>query len=434
MNFIYDNTWRKVFGLSATFLITLFFGASCTKKDSALGANVLDPNDLLNSAQVDTFSLKTFTIGQDSVITDNAAYTVLGSYNDPKFGTFNASFYTQLSLSGVNPDFGDVSQITVDSVVLGLEYSGYYGDLSPQTVEVYRISEDLHLDSTYYSFSSKIIGSHNLVYPGYGTFTPDPDGITVIGDDTVDTQLRIKMRNSFGKNLIDEAASGGTNFSSNENFQDFFKGLYVKVNNPVQTSGKGGVFYFNINDPLSKMTIYYTQATEQKSFDFLINSDCADFNHVEINNAGKPVQTVINDTISGQTEFYAQAFKSRAVVDIPGIKNLPSNAIIHKAELVLPVQYQTGSKYLPSDELSVSVEIENVLSGIGVFGLYDDYKKQYTVDVTNYVQALVTGEVSTTELILSPRFFVISAERIIFNGTNTINKKKPQLVITYTEH
>lgn len=434
MNFSYPNSWRKVFGLSATFLITLLAVVACKKKESTLGNDVLDPNWLLNSTQVDTFQLTTFTIAEDSLISDNPAYAVLGSYNDPKFGKVEASFYTQVVLSGLNPNFGDISAITVDSLVLGLEYADYYGELSPQTVEVYQLTEKLHVDSTYYSFQDKAHSSTNLVVPGYETFTPTPNGETIIGEDTVDAQLRIRLNNSLATQLINESASGGTNYSSIDNFMSYFKGLYVKVNNGAQLSGKGAVFYFNLNDPLSKMTIYYTQAGVKKTFDFLINSECADFNHVDIDNSGKPVQNVINDTISGQTEFYAQAFKSRAIVKIPGLKNLPKKSVIHKAELILPVQYQTATKYSPSDEISVSVRIDNILSGIGVFGFYDNYTKSYTVDCRDYVQALVTGQISTTELILSPRFFITSAERIIFNGPSTINKKKPQIVVTYTQY
>jgi hypothetical protein len=37
-------------------------------------------------------------------------------------------------------------------------------------------------------------------------------------------------------------------------------------------------------------------------------------------------------------------------------------------------------------------------------------------------------------LVFSPRFFITSGDRIVFNGQNTINKKKPQLIITYTEY
>lgn len=432
MNFNHSNSWRKVLKLSATFLIALFLIASCKKKDNSLGTNILDPNELLNSTQIDTFSLTTFSIEEDSVITDNPAYAVLGSYNDPKFGTFDASFYTQFRLSGTNPNFGDLLTLTVDSIILGLEYSGHYGEFSPQTVEVYEMTESINIDSTYYAFTTKTHSSTNLVEPGYEIFTPNPDGITVIGEDTVDTQLRIHLKNSLATQFINEAATG-TNFSSNDDFLNYFKGLHVKVNNSAQASGTGGIFYFNLNDPLSKMTIYYKQDLIQKRYDFLINSECADFNHVDIDNSGKPVQNVINDTISGQSEFYAQAFKTRAAIQMPGIANISKKAIIHKAELILPIQYQTGAKYMPSDEISVSARINGILSGVGVFGFYDYSSKEYSIDIRNYVQALVAGEISTTELLLSPRFFIISAERIIFNGPNSLNKKKPKLVITYTE-
>lgn len=426
------NAWRRVFILSATFFLLVSLLISCKKHENAVGQGVLNSDDLLGSSQIDTFQLSTFAFAEDSVISDNPAFALLGSYNDPKFGTVNANFYTQLRLSGLNPNFGDISTIVIDSVMLGLEYAGYYGEFSQQTVEVYQMTESIDIDSTYYSFTTKTTSSTDLVEPGYGTFTPNPDGITVIGTDTVDTQLRIKLKNSLGTQLITEASTVGTTFSSNENFLNYFKGLHVKVNNGSQLSGKGGVFYFNINDPLSKMTIYYTQDGEQKTFDFLINTECADFNHVDINNAGKPIENVLNDTISGQKEFYAQAFKSRAVVKIPGLKGLPSNAIIHKAQLILPVQYQTGAKYLPPDELSVAIKEDGSLAGIGVLGTFDYALKQYTVDVRNYLQALVSGQVSTDELIFSPRLFITSSDRVIFNGPNTINKKKPQLIVTYT--
>jgi hypothetical protein len=419
--------------LSATFFIASFWILSCKKKETSMGKNILDPNDLLNSSQIDTFQLKTFSIEEDSVISDNPANAVLGAYNDPKFGTVNANFYTQFRLSGLDPDFGDISTLSIDSMVLGLEYVGYTGDFTPQTVEVYELSESINIDSTYYSFSSVPTYSTNLVQSGYEVVTPNPEGTTIIGADTVDTQMRIRLKNVFAKKFIIEANSGGTNFQSNENFLNYFKGLHVKVNNGVQPSGKGGVFYFNLNDPLSKMTIYYKQNGIPKTFDFLINSECADFNHVDINNSGTLVQNVLNDTISGQNEFYAQAFKTRAVVDLSGLNGIPSNAIIHKAQLLLPIQYQTGGKYTPSDELTVSVKVDNGLAGIGVYGLYDYINKQYFVDIRNYVQAFVSGNYNSTTLYLSPRFFITSAERVVFNGPQTINKMKPKLVITYTE-
>jgi hypothetical protein len=429
----YHPTFHRFFLQACSIALFALVLLACKKKENGLGQDVLDPNSILNSLQIDTFELQTFTYVEDSIISDNPAYAVLGSYNDPNFGTVNAGFYTQFRLSGVNPNFGNLSEITIDSIVLGLEYRGYSGDFSAQNLEVFEVSEKFYLDSTYYSFDQLSTFSTNLVEPGTESFVPNPSDLTVIGLDTVDTQLRIHLKKSLAQRFLYEAVSGGSNFSSNDNFLNYFKGLKVRVNNPPQASGKGGVFYFDLNDPLSKMTIYYTKDDSKKTFDFLINSECADFNHVDIDNSGKPVQNVINDTISGQKEFYAQSFKSRAVVNIPGLKNIPKKAIIHNAQLILPIQHQTGAKYYPGDDLSVSIRVDGALGGIGVFGVYDLFKKQYTIDIRNFVQALIRGDISTTELILSPRFFINSADRIIFNGPETINKMRPRVVLTYTE-
>jgi hypothetical protein len=206
----------------------------------------------------------------------------------------------------------------------------------------------------------------------------------------------------------------------------------VRTNNGTQLSGKGGVFYYDLNSPSSKLTIYYSLSGVPKSFDLLINNLCADFNHVEINNNGKPVQDVLTNLVSGQKEYYAQALKTRAVVKIPGMKKIPSNAIIHKAKLILPIQYQTGAKYLPPYELTIAVNIDGRLTSIGVDGLYNATLKQYNLDVRNYLEALVNGNIVSDELILSPKFFVNSSERVIFNGPKSINKQKPKLVVTYT--
>ncbi len=80
---------------SLLFLLTLALLA-CKKKDQLLGKELLGPDVLLNGVTTDTFYLATSVILEDSMITDNAANVVLGSYNDPKFGTFTSSFYTQL--------------------------------------------------------------------------------------------------------------------------------------------------------------------------------------------------------------------------------------------------------------------------------------------------------------------------------------------------
>ena len=420
---------------------------SCKKKETSIGLNNIDPNSLLNSVEVDTFSLNSYTEIEDSAITSNPVSALLGSYNDPVFGTFKAGFYTQFRLPAVNPTFGDVSSIKIDSFVLGLQYAGYYGDLSSQKVEVFELKDTLSPNTTYYSFSEKNRSSENLIKST--TFTPDPISQIVIDTTHVKAQLRLYVDTNLARNLINEAANNPTTFSSNENFLKYFKGLYVGVNNGNQLTGTGGILYFNLDDPLSKMTIYYHQDGNKKTYDFLINTSCAKFNNVQIDNSGKMIENAFENSLAGKTQFYAQAFKSRAIVKIPGIKNLPKKSIIHEAQLILPVELESLSKYTTGTEVSISTRLEDgtlKLYNIGK-GVYDESTKQFIVDLKTYVQAVISNErypisisgtivnalISGTEIYISPRLFNTSADRIVFNGTNTSNNNKPKLTIKYTK-
>lgn len=413
----------------------MVFGA-CKKKDFQNGKDAIDPNEVLNGITTDTFDIITYTIAEDSTITSNPANVTLGSYNDPKFGKFEASFYTQLRLGTINPDFGDVNSIKVDSFVLALKYVGYYGDLGEQSFEVFEMDESIYLDSNYYAFSEKSTKNTNLIPLGKRNITPKPNENTVVGVDTVDAQLRIPLDTVFAKQLIDEARFGIA-FSSSDNFLNFFKGIKVNTRNLNQNTGEGGILYFSLNDPASKVTIYFTQSGVSKSYDFLINSSCADFNHVEIQNASYPIQNVLLDSTKGLTEFYAQAFKHRAVVQIPGLKNLSEKIVVHRADLTLPIQYQTGYRYRPGFSVSVATKLNSTdknYTSLGILGDFDDTKKHFKLNLKNYIQAVVNKNIENNGIVVSPRFFINTAERIIFNGKNTTNKNRPKLILTYTTY
>ena len=418
-------------------LLLLTCATSCKKKDSALGKDILDDDTYLYGTTTDTFDILSYTIEEDSIITDNAANVVLGSYTDPTFGKFNASFYTQIRLAGIDPNFGDPSTIIIDSFVLALKYVGYYGDLKPQTFEVYELNEDINIDSTYYAFTNKSTKPNNLVPLGLGTITPDPINKTIVGGDSLNPQLRIPLDTNLARSLILEATSGSATFSSNEAFLSYFKGIKIQTNNGIQASGNGGVFYFNLSDPASKMTIYFHQGGLSKTFDLLINSSCADFTHIDKDYTGTPIDQILQDSTLGNNAFYAQAFNLRAIVKIPGLNALSKNKIIHRAELHLPIQFQSFYRYKPGTNISVATRIkesETAYTSLGVLGTLDDYNKEFKIDIKQYVQAILNQDIENTGLILSPRYFINSSERIVFNGKNTNNKFAPRLVVTYTTY
>jgi hypothetical protein len=416
-------------------LLVILSLVSCRKKDSTVGLEEINSSQYLNGI-TDTFAIISYTELEDSTITDNPANVVLGSYVDPEFGLMNASFYTQWRIATVNPDFGDPTTIVLDSFVLSLDYAGYYGDLGAQTFEVYELDEDLYLDSTYYMFTTKSTKPNNLVASNMGTITPNPNNPSIVGTDTVNAQLRIPLDTNFARQFINEAVSGSTTFASNEDFLTFFKGIKVQVNNPMQSQGQGAILYFDLSDAASKATIYFTQDSIPKTYEFIINSSCADFNQVSFNSDLYPVNEVVSDSTKGMNEFFAQAFRHRAVVYIPELDSLPDNIIVHRADLTLPIQYQTGYRFKPGAYLSVATKLkssDSLLTALSSLGEYVDSKKHFIIDLKSYSQSVQNGDIENTGVYLSPRFFINSAERVVFNGMNTSNKKKPQFIVTYTK-
>jgi hypothetical protein len=434
-------SWRKTSLFFATFFCLGIIFLSCKKKENTIGANGYNSDLFLNSLKADTFSLNTYTIFQDSIPSKNPGFALLGSYNDPVFGTVNASFYTQFRLQALNPQFVLSGQaFEIDSIVLGLEYrqvndldfKGYYGKTTTQTFEVYRLNQSMHNDSTYYNTSSLEVGSENVVEPGKGTIKPDPIKKTIVGKDTVSALLRIPLKKSFAQELVDESVLNPDTYSSNEKFISFLKGIYVKVNNGPQAKGDGGVFCFDLIKPRSKMTIYFKQGENTFAFDYLINNNAVRFNHVDISNAGTQVQEVIDNPASGNVSYYAQANRSRAVVEIPSLENLPKKIIIHNAQLILPVAHQTGKIYYPSEAITVAYKPDLESEKLGVipgeeFAVYNEELKAYVINIRSYVQNVINNKWANRGVYLAPALLNSTVERIIFNGPQSINKKNHNL-------
>lgn len=431
--------WRKGIVLSATFFTFLFLiiiglnTGGCKKKDNLLGGKAIDQNDLLSSGGIDTFSLITYTIAEDTVYTRSPRYGLLGILNDPEFGTVDVGFYTQVRLSGLNPNFGNPSEITIDSFIMALEYVGGYGYLGKQTFEVFEIDQRMYLDSSYISTQDLTLKTENWV-DGTGVLEVNPSGITVVGGDTVTTQLRIPLDPDKALKIIQDAANFPAEYGNNNLFtSNYLKGLYVKTNGIAPAQNSGMVGYFNLLDQDSKIIIYYKEnGTVKPPFDLVFNNECATYNRYKINNSGKRIESVVADSTLGQIEFYAQAGKHRAVIGFPTLKNLPDNIVVHTAQLYLPIQHLPGSRFTPPN--TINLTMSGVTAFTPIVANYDPYTKGYIADIRKYVQDYSIESITQEAITISPgTSFISTADRIIFNGPATDKKHKPRLIITYTE-
>jgi hypothetical protein len=427
-----------------TVLALLFVASvSCKKTNSPFGKEVYDPDLLLDAQGVDTFTLVAYSELIDATFTRNARFSLLGAYRDPVFGEVIGSFFVQLRLSANNPNFGDLSTITVDSVVLAMEFRDKYGiGTAPQNFAVYRLNESLSADSNYTSNSSTSFIGQQLIEEGFSTLTPNVLQRPVVGGDTLLPQLRLRLKPSFGMELLNSAAEG--HMVDNTSFLSWFKGLHVRTED-ANISPSGAVFSLDLIDSDSKLTIYYTQNNEKRFFDLVINNNSVYYNRILFNYSGFRLGDLLQNTQLGKEAFYAQTANVRAVVRFPGVMNLSSKTVIHRAMLYLPYAHFNGDDRYPSPAL---VATNRRAPGDAVWGLtlqggtliptlhpIIPQFRRYNIDVTSFVQGLIKQQPSYSipEILISGSRTNDNVERIIFNGTESSNKFKPKLVITYTE-
>jgi len=118
---------------------------SC-EEQSSIGVEVLPAGDLI-SVRSKIQDITSFTHSEDSIRTDEASHSLLGSFTDSLFGNTTIDFASQFRLSEF-PDFG--SNPRVDSVKLYLYYRIIYGDsITKQKFRVYELESSLDIDSKY---------------------------------------------------------------------------------------------------------------------------------------------------------------------------------------------------------------------------------------------------------------------------------------------
>jgi hypothetical protein len=434
---------KTIFYASLLFLGATITFTACKKKESLLGKEIYDEDMLLDANGVDTFSIVAFSEIIDTTITANARLGLLGDYNDPVFGQVSAGFFVQARLAANNPNFGDLSEIVIDSVVLAMEFRDQYGPGNyTQDFAVYRLVENLSADSLYRNNSFTATGE-SLIADGFSSFVPNNKIPFIQGNDTLPPQLRLRLKNTLGEELMNSSTQG--NMLNNTTFLEFFKGLYVCTENANVAPNSGAVYGLDLLDSDSKLVVYYKQGETVKTFDLIINSNSVRYNRVIYNYSGTKLDQLLLSPTLGNKEFYAQSGNVRAVIQFPTVQNLSNKTVIHRATLYLPYQYFNGDDRYPSPSI---VAFNKRADGDAIWGLgvsngtlvpishpIVPLFKRYTIDVTSFIQGLVKQSpiFSIPELMIVGSRTNDNVERIIFNGIESDNKFQPKLIITYTE-
>ncbi len=402
-------------------LFIVFIAFSCKKEVNSNGYDLLSSDDEYKVGAIDTFSIKTATVSLDTASTNNPAYLLLGTNNDPVFGKTEASFCSQLRLVTTSPNFGDISTIAIDSVVLSIRYNDSYGVNKPLKFSVFRLTEDLK-SQTYFSNSVISDDAVNLSIDPTNSITPRVNGSYFVSysKDTIYDQITLRLKNELGKELIQKSIESPSTYTSIENFNSWFKGIKVVAKNENNLDNNGAIYYISTSP---RLIIYYTQSGVSKKYYFELNQNANRVNLIKSDNAdfeaGKGLSLKNGN-------YFTQSNKLRAQLTLPSLSDIPRNSVVHSGKLILPYDDNLSVFYSPGYQVSVSIpnsSSDNRLRIIG-YGNIDTTNHVFVVDIREHIQSVISGKRLNIGLYISPREFSTTATRIKFlnDGAQSVPK------------
>lgn len=429
----------------------LFFGFSCSKTTEKIGNGLLPESDHMAVSFTDTIELSCHAESIDSMATKGMTTILLGSMVDPVMGRTDASIFTQLHLSATNQRFG--AEPVVDSIVLQLAISGYYGDTTTlQTVHVYELADTLSSYSNYYQCSDVEVKPNDLAN-GF-QFYPRPRTTgTVVGTDTLTHSIiRIPLDNSFGEQLVQ---ADSTLYDTPEQFKTFLSGLKICCE-PVSQGGAICYFYPTSND-ITVLQLYYRESPDEESsrrFNFYITADDVYFNQYQHDyTLGSDLftqQLVEGDTSLGQQTLYLQSMGGiRSVIRFPNLRRWTEgfdpqeHLVINEAKLILPASsiLDDSSVYkAPSSLALLSIQPDGTTALLPDYyegnnyygGSYSSEQHNVVFRIGEYVQRVLSNKTDSEGLYLSINGAAFNAQRWIIAGPAADQEERMRCEIKYS--
>ena len=437
---------------TVSFRIALMIGtlalafASCKKSPETIGDNLISDNDFIGILHTDTVAIHCHSY-IDSIGTKNVAYGLLGSMNDPVFGLSQAGFCTQFHLSAEGQSFGE--QPVMDSLVLQLCLSGYYGDTTTwQTLHAYVLTDSISSFEDYYNHSE--VPFEVIDHANSFQFRPHPKTKNhIVGTDTL-TQpiIRIPLSAELGNYLmtLDPEA-----YSKPDLFKELFKGLRLCCEAPA---GNGSVSYITLtNNAITQLQLYYHDAATPENrlrYNFYVTSADTYFNQISHDysqgSAAFVSQVLDGDTALGQQVVYTQTMGGiRTKITFPNFTHWTdtlegAHIVINDAKLVIPAaEVDTAVFTAPTTMVLVGFNADGTtsllpdyLEGTNYFGGSFNAKTQtVTFRISEYLQDLLSKD-ANHGLSFGINGAGYSGQRLILNGPDAEQGQKMQLQVTYS--
>ena len=379
---------------TCTLLFFIFLFLGCDKEFSTIESDVIGEDNVNFNSESKNIAITAYNKKLDSVQISNLTSVLFGVYNDPAYGQTKASIVTQIAPTSYNPNFG-VNAI-IDSVVLTIPFfsrtfnntttgeteypiDSLYGNAAAKTkITIYQNNyflrsfnpnSGLNEPQRYFSnannadksVNSAVIENATINFDAHKgaiikdtIFTPINKAIvltTGTGDaktaETIEPAFRVHLDKNFWTTTILDK-QGDAVLSNASNFNNYFRGLYIKAE-PSDTND-GSMALLNLADVDSNIIIYYTKDTS-------VSDNTKIQASYRLNFTGNKVNTFINNhnlvtlqngnKTDGDQTLYLKNVGSMAVVDLfPDLNALEvlradlkngtnQDALINEAQLVI---------------------------------------------------------------------------------------------------
>ena len=317
------NTLPKL----AAILILIIGLASCQEDFNTIGSDIIDQNfqaEVDSSQTVIAYSRKLLPVQSNSL----PVYQ-LGVYNEPTYGKSTISLLSQVTMDEPDPDFGDST--VVESVILYIPFfstpetieeetiyttDSIYGS-SPINISIFESNyflrdfdpnSNFQEEQLYYTNQAPVFEAFmGDLIDTIEDFEPSDEGF-VINEGEEDEQLigpgiRIELPVEFFETKIIEQ-EGMSTLLNNNNFREYFRGLYFKVES---ATNDGTLFLFDIEE--ANITLNYTFQTEPEGerFDgeFIMSFDGINVNVFDNELPGDIAGELFNpDVVNGEETLY----------------------------------------------------------------------------------------------------------------------------------
>ncbi len=401
------------------------FQTACTDEESALGIDLVDTTTLYDGMMDTIYADTAWTEYEDSLLTSNYSFGIIGNYTDATFGRVSSWLYTQIALPPNTNDIAFDSSLEIDSVVLTLAKSQLFPDTSGTYnfhFEVMQLAEPLLTDTLFYAENTLPVDGNKIFFD---------DNVTV-GE--LDTVISFKLDPSF-YSVIRRTATA-------EEFIQQTKGLRVRMT----TAGDEGMVSVDFSSSATNLRAYYHYTSGNDTtlgfYTFLLGAGTSHFTHFEHNYAGTLFAG--HPRLPGTMRLYLEPMgghRVRMSFDraIREFHAAHPWAVIHHAELVMSLSPESPAMHpdqilalgKQSDGSDVYIDdLIDLYTLSGYDGTYHEDGNYYRMRVTQHLQGLMRkGEDPGMLLLLNSRRN--SAQRAIMHGT--LSSNCPRIIFVYTE-